>query len=169
MNPKPAQADTAESVNPAEATAIPDALARCLSDPALDISIENVFVRNFPRGYQFGPHRHDFVELNYVRDGAGFISFGGRAVQLRTGDCLVIFPNYSHYFEASPGAGVSLVQLGFSIKGLPPLGPAERLDLGFLSLLQSGGAPCIKFAALREIPDCVTAIGREINAHWPRK
>jgi AraC-like DNA-binding protein len=109
------------------------------------------------------------VELNFVRDGAGFISFGGRAVQLRTGDCLVIFPNHSHYFEASPGSGATLVQISFSISGLPPLLPREGLELGFLNLLQSGGAPCMKFPARQEIPDCITAIGREINDQRPRK
>jgi AraC-like DNA-binding protein/mannose-6-phosphate isomerase-like protein (cupin superfamily) len=171
MHPKPATAaeTAASAVTPSAAAGSADPLARYLSDPALDISIENVFVRTFHRGYQFGPHRHDFVELNYVRDGAGFISFGGRAVQLRTGDCLVIFPNHSHYFEASPGSGATLVQISFSISGLPPLQSRERLELGFLNLLQSGGAPCMKFPARQEIPDCITAIGREINDQRPRK
>ena len=146
-----------------------DGLLALLAETGLRIDVENVFVRKFPRGYRFGPHRHDFAELNYVREGSGYLSFGGRIVHLRTGDCAVIFPGYSHYFEASPNTGISLVQLSFSLTGMPEERPGERVDLSFLARFRSPGAPCVKFPSRQDIPDCIAAIGREINENRPRK
>lgn len=141
-----------------------DRFASLIADPAFETVIENVFIRSFPPGYRFGPHRHEFLELNYVRSGLSHLSFGGRVVPLRVGDCVLIFPGYSHHYTVSSRASASLLQLSFSFGGTASLTAQDFLEFPILARMRVPDCPFLKFTACREIPDCLTAIGRSVNS-----
>lgn len=140
-----------------------DCLSSFVADPSLEATVENVFIRSFPPGYRFGPHRHEFLELNYVRGGLSHLSFGGRVVPLRAGDCVLIFPGFSHHYTVSSRGPASLLQLSFSFSGLPLPTDRDFVEVPFLARLRAPDCPFLKFAARQEIPECVTAIGRAVN------
>ena len=66
-------------------------------------------------GYTYVPHKHDHIEINYVKQGSCKMSIGGEEVTFNEEDCMILFPGVNHYFYIPQGKNCLLIQLEFQI------------------------------------------------------
>jgi len=123
-------------------------------------SIENIFTRIFPRSYTFGPHHHDFFEINYIKKGWCSLFFAGKPVFLTKGDCIVIMPGKPHFFKVAEQGETALLQMSFSIKDKLIIEDVfqDKKNQNFL-----------KFPSSEELPQCLGSIGKRLNSNSPLK
>ena len=74
-------------------------------------SIEICRIKEFTKGFEFGPHDHSRFELNYIISGKALFSIGNETTLFGANDCIVIYPNVSHVFVARQG--VKMLQIEF--------------------------------------------------------
>ncbi|MDR2765660.1 MAG: AraC family transcriptional regulator [Tannerella sp.] len=60
----------------------------------------------------FGPHRHERIEINYVKKGSCIIRLEDESVGFKENEIMIILSNEQHFFEAGP-KGATLMQLEF--------------------------------------------------------
>jgi AraC-like DNA-binding protein len=60
----------------------------------------------------FGPHRHERIEINYVKKGSCLIRMEQESVAFQENEIMIILSNVMHFFEAGP-EGATLMQLEF--------------------------------------------------------
>jgi len=74
-------------------------------------SIEICRIKEFTKGFEFGPHSHSRLEVNYIISGKALFSIGNEITLFGASDCIVIYPNVSHIFVAKQN--VKLLQIEF--------------------------------------------------------
>lgn len=84
-----------------------------LLDEIKDIELAKVsrFI-SFKYGEDFGPHRHQRIEINFIQKGSCTMIFGEEVVTFSENEMMIIFPLVEHSFVPHQ-KGVSLMQLEF--------------------------------------------------------
>jgi AraC-like DNA-binding protein len=138
-------------------TAAGSLIADLVSNRDILVAIDNAAVRIFPKAYTFGPHAHRFVEIDYIEEGSCAMIFGTEYVRLEGGDCLVIFPDISHYFFTT------LVQVEFALDNFPwlSLPPPGDGPLDFLREVRSHTRSYLKLLPRPALADCMKRIREE--------
>ena len=86
-----------------------------------DLPLAEIFeFRKYPKGFTFGPHSHDNLEINFVKKGTCKMKFDDEVVTFQANDCMVIYSGIKHTFlvENQPA---ELIQLEFSMDIFPEL------------------------------------------------
>jgi len=73
--------------------------------------IEICRIKEFAKGFEFGPHAHARLEVNYIISGKAMFSIGNEIAVFGAGDCIVLYPEISHIFVARQH--VKLLQIEF--------------------------------------------------------
>ena len=60
----------------------------------------------------YGPHKHQRIEINYVKKGSCILHLDNESVTFREGETMIITSNVNHLFEAG-SEGATLMQLEF--------------------------------------------------------
>jgi len=81
----------------------------------MDLLVKKYGIRRFEKGYIFGPHEHDWVEINYIRKGSCVMQFGNEYVRFRENECIIIYPHSNHIFHVDKPVGCTLMQLEFNL------------------------------------------------------
>ena len=138
-------------------------IADLVSNRGILVAIDNAAVRIYPKAYAFGPHAHRFVEIDYVEEGSCGMLFGTDYVQLEEGDCLVIFPDISHFFFTNPSAPSTLVQVEFALDNFPwpSLPPPGDGALDFLSEVRAHSRSHLKLLPRPALAGCMRRIREE--------
>lgn len=74
-------------------------------------SIEICRIKEFAKGFEFGPHAHSRLEVNYIISGKALFSIGNEITLFGASDCIVLYPNVSHIFVAKQN--VKMLQIEF--------------------------------------------------------
>lgn len=146
-------------------------LTRLLEAPDIQFTIDNVAVRKFPAAFTFGPHAHRFIELDYIEEGGCGMLFGTELVRLGAGDCLLIYPDASHYFFTRARAGCTIVQLEFAVENFPwPALPGQSgANLAFLDEVRTHSQPFRKLHPGTGVSQCIRDIRQESAGTWRGK
>lgn len=144
-------------------TSVGSLIADLVSNRDILVAIDNAAVRIFPKAYAFGPHAHRFVEIDYIEEGSCAMIFGTEYVRLEGGDCLVIFPDISHYFFTKPSSPSTLVQVEFALDNFPwlSLPPPGDGPLDFLSEVRSHTRSYLKLMPRPALAGCMKRIREE--------
>jgi len=83
-------------------------------------------------GYKFGPHKHEHIEINYVKRGSCRMRFADVEEIFNETDCMVLLPGVEHYFYIPENKNCILVQLEFQINEYNFLNQYSNLKDNFL-------------------------------------
>lgn len=86
------------------------------------------------RGFTYGTHSHDHIEIGYVKKGSCTMKFGLESIEYDEGDTMVVYPEAKHFFYTDNPAGCILVQLEFSVNNLSVLEFKDDSDENLLFL-----------------------------------
>lgn len=120
---------------------------------------------HFTKGYNYGPHQHDQLEVNFVRKGFCTMNFDNEIISFLENDCMIIFPGVEHQFNV-PKTGAAVIQLRFSMDLFPELDsddqPEERSV--FLHRLSTDPQKYIKISNNDEVETLMNKIITEIQS-----
>ncbi len=78
-----------------------------------NIELASVFrFKSFERGENFGPHRHQRIEINFIQKGSCTMVFGDESATFQENEMMILLPLVEHTFIPHE-KGVSLMQLEF--------------------------------------------------------
>ena len=125
---------------------------------------EICMLKNYPPGFTFGPHKHEHVEINFVKKGRCFMKFNDDVVCFEKNDVMVIFPNHEHYFYVTDKPA-TLVQLEFRMDIFPELRLKQGLEthLIFLHNIFTNSQKYMKVIYNPEITELIEKIVVEIQ------
>ncbi len=121
-------------------------------------------VKNYQKGFVYGPHKHNRIEINFVQFGTCTMQFGNEIVRFNKNDCMIIYPNVEHYFNVDKSSA-SLVQLEFTMNVFPELKPAPRLkkQLVFLHNILTNSQKYIKIINNQQLNNLIILAVKELN------
>jgi len=90
----------------------------------LGLLVQKYGIRRFEKDYVFGPHEHNWVEINYMRKGSCIMQFGNEYVRFSQNECMIIYPLSSHFFHVDNHLGCTLMQLEFNLDNFKELDPS---------------------------------------------
>jgi AraC-like DNA-binding protein len=148
-----------------ENSTLKDTIISILASPEIRFTIDNVAVRKFPPSYTFGPHAHRFIEIDFIEDGGCGMLFGTEPVGLTADDCLLIYPEASHFFFTKARSSCTIVQLEFAVENFPALAlpRASGAALSFLEELRSPTRPFLKLLPQTSLSACIRNIRHEFG------
>jgi AraC-like DNA-binding protein len=79
------------------------------------------------KGFTYGPHSHEDIEINYVKRGTCTMRFDTGLVRFYEDDCMILYPNAEHYFEVDRTKCI-LVQIQFNLSNFPELTPQPEIE-----------------------------------------
>lgn len=122
-------------------------------------------VKNYPADFSFGPHKHQNLEINFVRKGTCSMQFSDQKITFRKNDCMVIYPNVDHYFTVS-NKPASLVQLEFKMDVFPELVPNPEMEKGlvFLYNVLTNSQQFLKIVNNQQITNLIDQTVKELQA-----
>ncbi len=125
---------------------------------------EFCMMKNYPAGFTFGPHKHEHVEINFVKKGRCFMKFNDDVVCFEKNDVMIIFPNHEHYFYVTEKPS-TLVQLEFKMDIFPELKLKPDLEdhLIFLHNILTNSQKYMKVIYNPEITELIEKIVMEIQ------
>jgi len=136
-------------------------VADIVSNGDIHFPIDNVAVKILPPAYAFGPHAHRFIEVDFIEEGACGMLFGTEYVKLAANDCILIFPDVSHYFFTRARSGCTLVQVEFAAENLPGMSTLHATSLSFIDELKAGQHSFLKLQPKSSVVECIRAIREE--------
>ena len=121
-------------------------------------------IKHYRSHFTFGPHRHENVEMNYVRSGKCYLKIDKKIIPFQKGDCMILYPGVKHYFFTTTERAV-LVQLEFKMNIFPQISPDLELkhDLLFLYQLLTHSQKLIKIRNNIEMNRIINKAVRELN------
>ncbi len=143
------------------ASSIRTVVAEMVTNGDIRFSIDNVAVRTFPHSFAFGPHEHRFSEVDFIEDGTSGMLFGTEYVKLSVNDCILIFPDVSHYFFTQTRSSCTIVQVEFAIDNFSPLSQYHSSDLSFFEELTKSNTRFLKFQPKNSLSECIRSIREE--------
>ncbi len=117
--------------------------------------IEICRIKEFPKGFEFGPHKHSRLEVNYIISGKALFSIGNEIALFGKGDCIVLYPEVSHLFLARQH--VKLLQIEFQEQLFKSAEARPDILHSF--------AGYSKFIDATYIYRCLEQIYHEVNGH----
>lgn len=139
-------------------------VADIVSNGDVHFPIDNVAVKILPPAYAFGPHAHRFIEVDFIEEGTCGMLFGTEYVKLAANDCILIFPDISHYFFTRARGGCTLVQVEFAAENLPEMSNAHLPSLSFVDELNTGKHSFLKFQPKSSVVECIRAFREETSS-----
>jgi AraC-like DNA-binding protein len=138
-------------------------IADLVANRHIVFAIDNVAVKCFPPYFTFGPHAHRFIEIDYIEEGWCGMLFGTDYVRLDKGDCLLIFPEVSHYFFTPGSVSCTLTQVEFALDNFPwmSLPASGEGALGFLAEIRTHSRSYLKLLPQRRLSECMKRIREE--------
>jgi AraC-like DNA-binding protein len=132
-------------------------------------SIFNVASRTFPPGYTFGPHAHRHIEVDFVERGSCGMLFGTEYVRFVANECVLIFPEVSHYFFTPARVRCALVQVEFAVDNFPWMSvpPGNDDALSFLREIRTHSRSFLKFQPKATLAACMRNIREESKGAEP--
>jgi len=139
--------------------------SQLLNYQSIDFKSVYYFKRKYRRDYEYGPHKHSRIEINYVERGRCTMHLDNDIVDFNEGSCMVIFPGIQHYFRSGDKSGVSLIQLEFEISNLNKFFKIyhEHQSFSFLINLKTNSNKYIKFNSIVGVKSCIERIIDEEN------
>jgi AraC-like DNA-binding protein len=121
-------------------------------------------IKHYQKNFTFGPHSHENIEINYVRNGKCYLKIEEKIIPFQKGDCMILYPNTEHYFFTTKEKAV-LVQLEFKLDIFPQMFPKPELknQLLFLYQLLTHSQQVIKIRNNTEMNRLINKAVRELN------
>ena len=117
--------------------------------------IEICRIKEFAKGFEFGPHTHSRLEVNYIISGRALFSIGNEITLFGEGDCIVLYPNVSHLFVARQHVKLLQIEFQEQLFKSAEYQPDKLHDLAGYS----------KFVDACYIYRCMDQIYHEVNGH----
>jgi len=139
-------------------------IKKLITDTGTSVLASIFMIKHYPPDFTFGPHRHEQVEINFVKKGKCYMKFDREVVCFEKNDVMIIYPGVEHYFyvDSKPA---SLVQLEFGMDIFPELKikPDMEEHLVFLHNIYTHSQQYMKIVHHPEITELIEKIVYEIQ------
>lgn len=126
--------------------------------------IHNALFRHLEKGYIFGPHCHQNVELCLMLQGRCDIIINGDAVTVHSHEYMILFSNVIHSFHVPDDTDCEFLQLHFSPDVFLHLNPKIYGEQRFLYYISTGTQQFLKNRFTEGLRSCAERIEREVNS-----
>lgn len=116
--------------------------------------------KKFKKGFNYGPHKHERIEINYIKKGSCCIRFDNEMVKFRNDSCMLIFPDVPHHFHSDNHKDVTVIQLELLISDLDQLSGTKEVDhsLHFFQSLHDRSMNYLKIRFNATLKNCLQRI-----------
>lgn len=144
---------------------IKNVIANIITNDNLSFKINNVRLREFPKDYNYKNHRHQSIEINYIKKGSCYMKFKKEIVHFKENECMLIYPGFEHYFYTGSNENCIIFQLDFNISNFfeYTFNECFEKELIFLYELKIKENKFVKFLNINSISACIENILKEFN------
>lgn len=127
--------------------------------------IAHIFeIKKYNPNHFFGPHKHDQIEINFVKKGTCSLIFDDDTIHFGKNDIMIILPNTKHCFKTHK-KNAELIQLEFDISILNDR--FSELNQNLFDQLARYFKHCIKITHHQSIAGNIQKIVKELNEKKP--